>query len=52
MPVYARIGNAVKKTAIPAFAGAKELLKEYELNPREIAEDEMGNEGMAGDESM
>ena len=38
--------------SVENFAGAKELLKEYELNPREIAEDEMGNEGMAGDESM
>ena len=38
--------------SVENFAGAKELLNEYELNPREIAEDEMGNEGMAGDESM
>ncbi len=38
--------------SVENLAGAKELLKEYELNPREIAEDEMGNEGMAGDESM
>lgn len=38
--------------SVENLAGAKELLKEYELNPQEIAEDEMGNEGMAGDESM
>ncbi len=38
--------------SVENFAGAKELLKEYELNPREIAEDEMGNEGIAGDETM
>lgn len=38
--------------SVENLAGAKELLKEYELNPPEIAEDEMGNEGMARDESM
>lgn len=33
-------------------AGAKELLLEYELDPEEFLEDELGNEGMAEDESM
>lgn len=38
--------------SVENLAGARGLLKEYELSPRETAEDEMGNEGMAGDESM
>ena len=38
--------------SVENLAGARELLKEYELNPWSTAEDEMGNEGMAGDESM
>lgn len=39
-------------TAVENIGGAKALLKEYEISPGEIAEDEMGNEGMARDESM
>lgn len=38
--------------SVENLAGARELLKEYELSPEEVVEDEMGNEGMAGDESM
>lgn len=38
--------------SVENLAGARELLKEYELSPGELIEDEMGNEGMARDESM
>lgn len=38
--------------SVENLAGAKELLKEHELNSGGIAEDERGNEGMARDASM